>query len=61
MNRTLVTEKKNYFQVGGETGGYLKSVDNMKLFVMRNAGHMVPRSQPKYSLDMFTKFINNQM
>jgi len=55
------TTPQNVWNVGGETGGYLKSVDNMKLFVMRNAGHMVPRSQPKYSLDMFTKFINNQM
>ena len=52
---------RSVWRVGGETAGYLKSVDNMKMFVMRNAGHMVPRSQPKYALDMFTKFINNRM
>jgi len=55
------TTDRSVWRVGGETAGYLKSVDNMKMFVMRNAGHMVPRSQPKYALDMFTKFINNRM
>ena len=55
------TTDRSVWSVGGETAGYLKSVDNMKLFVMRNAGHMVPRSQPKYALDMFTKFINERM
>ena len=39
----------------GETVGYLKSVDN--LFTMRNAGHMVLRSQPAYGQDMFENFI----
>ena len=52
---------RRVWKVNGETAGYLKSVDNMKLFVMRNAGHMVPRSQPEYSLDMFSKFIGGQM
>lgn len=62
------TGKDNYYKtdrsiwtVDGETAGYLKSVDNMRLFVMRNAGHMVPRSQPKFALDMFNKFINGRM
>ncbi len=54
------TEQNPYY-VGGETAGYLKSVKNLKLFVMRNAGHMVPRSQPAYSLDMFEKFITGRM
>jgi len=55
------TTERSIWSVGGETAGYLKSVGNMKLFVMRNAGHMVPRSQPKYSLDMFTKFVTGRM
>ena len=41
----------------GETVGYLKSVDNLRLFTMRNAGHMVPRSQPAFGQDMFENFI----
>ena len=52
---------RDVWTVDGETAGYLKSVDNMKLFVMRNAGHMVPRSQPKYSYDMFNKFLEGRM
>ena len=41
----------------GETVGYLKSVDRLRLFTMRNAGHMVPRSQPSHGQDMFENFI----
>jgi len=41
----------------GEVAGYLKSVDNLRLFTMRNAGHMVPRSQPAFGQDMFENFI----
>ena len=62
------TGKSEYYQTGrsvwqtnGRTAGYLKSVKNLRLFAMRNAGHMVPRSQPEFSLDMFTSFINGQM
>ena len=58
------TGKSEYYQTGrsvwqtnGRTAGYLKSVKNLRLFAMRNAGHMVPRSQPEFSLDMFTSFI----
>ena len=41
----------------GETVGYLKSVDRLRLFTMSNAGHMVPRSQPSHGQDMFENFI----
>lgn len=54
------TEQEPY-TVGGDTVGYLKTVKNLRLFVMRNAGHMVPRSQPAYSLDMFDKFISKKI
>ncbi len=33
--------------VNGNTAGYVTASDNLRLFVMRNAGHMVPRSQPE--------------
>ena len=49
------------YSVAGETVGYLKTVKNLRLFVMRNAGHMVPRSNPSASLDLFTKFISGKL
>ena len=55
------TTDRRVWSVDGKTAGYLKSVDNLKLFVMRNAGHMVPRSQPKYAQDMFNEFIKGRM
>ncbi len=48
-------------EVNGETAGYLKSVGNLRMYVMRNAGHMVPRSQPVNALAMFTDFINGNL
>ena len=36
------------YYVGDETAGYVTTSDNLSVFVMRNAGHMVPRSQPRY-------------
>ena len=49
------------YQVEKETAGYIKTVANLRLISMRNAGHMVPRSQPKFSLDMFQKFITKSL
>ena len=45
----------------GETVGYLKSVDNLRLFTMRNAGHTVPRAQPANGQDMFEKFVSGNL
>ncbi len=53
--------KRDVWSTNGKTAGYLKSVKNLRLFVMRNAGHMVPRSQPEFSFDMFNSFIYGQM
>ena len=45
----------------GEVAGYIKSVDNLRLFTMRNAGHIVPRNQPAFGQDMFEKFISGNL
>ena len=45
----------------GNTAGYLKSVGNLRMYVMRNAGHMVPRSQPEYAYEMFNNFIDGTL
>jgi vitellogenic carboxypeptidase-like protein len=47
--------------VDGEVSGYIKTVRNLKLFTMRNAGHMAPRSQPTFGLDMFERFLDDTL
>nr|AKO90272.1 cathepsin A3 [Tigriopus japonicus] len=49
------------YRVNGDVAGYLTSAQNLRLFVMRNAGHMVPRSQPENAFAMFNDFISNKM
>ena len=49
------------FRVNGEVAGYIKSVQNLRMFVMRNAGHMVPRSQPEYGYEMFSQFLDGTL
>lgn len=54
------TENKPLFDenmVRQETMGYLTTVNNFQLYVLRNAGHMAPRDQPEYALHMFENFI----
>ena len=53
--------ERSVYRVGRETAGYLKSVQNLRMFVMRNAGHMVPRSQPEYAQAMFEDFISGNL
>merc|ERR1712018_1125374 len=55
--KDYLTAESKVHRVGIETAGYVKSVGNLRQFVMRNAGHMVPWSEPKYAQDMFEKFI----
>ena len=49
------------WEVNGETAGYLTSAGNLRMVVMRNAGHMAPRNQPKNSLEMFTQFLDGDL
>ena len=55
------TTQRSVYRVGFQTAGYLKSVGNLRMFVMRNAGHMVPRSQPEWAQAMFEDFISGNM
>ena len=56
----IITESKIY-RVGEEVAGYLKRVGNLRQLVMRNSGHMVPLSQPKYAQDMFERFLDGRL
>ena len=37
---------------GGKTTGFVRQHDNLSIFIMLNAGHMVPADQPAASLDL---------
>jgi len=45
----------------GDVVGYLKKADNLHLMLVRNAGHMVPLSQPAWALDMLDSFTSGTM
>ncbi|KAI5633506.1 serine carboxypeptidase domain-containing protein [Phthorimaea operculella] len=52
--------KRKIWRVGQEVAGYVKKAGNLTEILVRNAGHMVPSDQPKWALDMITRFIRNK-
>lgn len=52
-----VPRKKWY--VGGDLAGYYKQVGNLTYVAILNAGHMAPKDQPEWALDLITKIISN--
>ncbi|XP_072762771.1 venom serine carboxypeptidase-like [Anoplolepis gracilipes] len=51
---------RKFWKVGNELAGYTKHVDNLTEVLVRNAGHMVPSDQPKWALDLITRFTHNK-
>ncbi|GAB1860586.1 Carboxypeptidase [Camponotus japonicus] len=51
---------RKLWNVGNELAGYAKTVDNLTEVLVRNAGHMVPSDQPKWALDLITRFTHNK-
>lgn len=51
---------QNVWKVDGKTAGFVKSGGNLYLVMVRDAGHMVPKDQPKSAFDLVTKFVNNK-
>ncbi|KAL6429953.1 hypothetical protein ACFW04_007644 [Cataglyphis niger] len=51
---------RKLWKVGNELAGYTKHVDNLTEVLVRNAGHMVPSDQPKWALDLITRFTHNK-
>lgn len=54
------TAPRNKWMVGDEIAGYSKSVKGFTEVLVRNAGHMVPEDQPRWALDLITRFVNNK-
>ena len=49
------------YDVDGETVGYLKRVRNLRRVILRNAGHGPAAYRRRASLDVFEKFISNNL
>ena len=47
--------------LGGEAIGSIRSSHNLTFLQVFNAGHMVPRDQPKAALDMLNAFIKGSI
>ncbi|XP_031350161.1 venom serine carboxypeptidase-like isoform X1 [Photinus pyralis] len=64
LNFSSVDEYKNndrhFWYVNGDLAGYVKQAGNLTEVLVRKAGHMIPRDQPEWALDLMTKFVYNQ-
>ncbi|XP_014615114.1 PREDICTED: venom serine carboxypeptidase [Polistes canadensis] len=54
------TVDRKQWWVEDELAGYTKSVDNLTEVLVRNAGHLVPYDQPRWTLDLITRFTRNR-
>ncbi|XP_061722186.1 venom serine carboxypeptidase-like [Cydia pomonella] len=54
------TAKRYIWQVDGEIAGYVKQAGKLVEIMVRNAGHMVPGDQPKWALDLITRFTHEK-
>lgn len=48
--------QRHQWWVDKELAGYTKSAGKLTEAIVRNAGHMVPADQPKWALDLITRF-----
>ncbi|KAG6443119.1 hypothetical protein O3G_MSEX002611 [Manduca sexta] len=52
---------RKIWRVGDDIAGYVKKAGNLTDVLVRNAGHMVPHDQPRWALDLITKFIRDKL
>jgi len=53
------TAPRKIWRVDKEIAGYAKVAGNLTEVLVRDAGHMVPADQPKWSYDLLYKFVRN--
>jgi len=56
LNLPIVSPWQAYY-VSEQTGGYYVEYKGLTFASVRNAGHMVPQTQPERALYMFSKFL----
>ena len=47
------------WHVDGEVAGQVKNYDKLTFVQVEGVGHMIPKDQPKSSIDMLKRFLNN--
>ncbi|GJQ71733.1 hypothetical protein Trydic_g11426 [Trypoxylus dichotomus] len=47
------------WRVGNQVAGYAKNFENLTQVMVRNAGHLIPTDQPKWTFNMIVRFIEN--
>lgn len=52
--------KRYQWHVGDELAGYVKMAGNLTEVLVRNAGHMVPKDQPKWAFDLINRFTHHK-
>ncbi|KAF4532133.1 hypothetical protein B566_EDAN004139 [Ephemera danica] len=54
------TASRHQWYVGKQLAGYSKTVGHLTEVLVRNAGHMVPGDQPRWALDLISRFTANK-
>uniref|UniRef100_A0A1B6FEW7 Carboxypeptidase n=1 Tax=Cuerna arida TaxID=1464854 RepID=A0A1B6FEW7_9HEMI len=54
------TAPRKLWYVGDELAGYSRVAKGLTVLLVRNAGHMVPMDQPKWGVDLITRFTRNK-
>lgn len=52
---------RQVYRVDGEVAGYLKRAGNLREMMIRNAGYMVPKDQPKWAFDIVSSFTHGKI
>lgn len=54
------TASRSVWYVGKDVAGYVKKAGKLTEVMVRDAGHMVPADQPRWGLDLITRFFNDE-
>lgn len=52
--------ERHQWKFEGEIAGYVKTAGNLTQIMVRNSGHMVPKDQPEWGLDMLARIVENR-